>query len=140
MGHLERIFTQHNSFTQIKKILSSPKHWTCLLMYAGTVEPWLSESPLSEPLVIQTLFQILKYQETIGFSAKPSNIWNACVIFRLVISKIGIAWKNNTYQESIQRYLLTILSICILVVLIDCHAPHISLTHFLQRNRKVHQQ
>ena len=39
----------------------------------STVEPQLSESPLSEPSVIRTLFRILKYQEMIGFSAKASN-------------------------------------------------------------------
>ena len=39
-------------------------HWPC------TVEPRLSESPLSELSVIQTLFRILKYQETIGFFQK----------------------------------------------------------------------
>ena len=53
-------------------------------MNVCTVEPWLSESPLSEPLVIQMLFQILKPQKIIWFSAKPSNKWNTCVIFRLV--------------------------------------------------------
>ena len=50
----------------------------------STVEPRLSKSPLSEPSVIRTLFQILKSQKTVRFSAKPSNKWNACVIFRLV--------------------------------------------------------
>ena len=31
------------------------------------------ELRLSEPLVIRTLFRMLKYQEAIGFSVKPSN-------------------------------------------------------------------
>ena len=50
----------------------------------ATVEPRLSKSPLSEPSVIRTLFRILKSQKTVRFSAKPSNKWNAYVIFRLV--------------------------------------------------------
>ena len=49
-----------------------------------TIETWLSESPLSEPSVILMLFWILKYQEIIEFSAKPSYKWNTCMIFRLV--------------------------------------------------------
>ena len=59
--------------------------WQCVsTCYSSTVGPQLSESPLSEPSVIRTLFLILKYQKTIRFSAKASNKWNACVIFRLV--------------------------------------------------------
>ena len=38
-----------------------------------TAETWLSEFPLSEPSVIQMLFQILKPQKIIWFSAKPSK-------------------------------------------------------------------
>ena len=37
-------------------------------MVVDTVEP-----PFSEPSVIQTLFQILKSQKMVKFSAKPSN-------------------------------------------------------------------
>ena len=37
--------------------------------FCSTVEPRLSETPLSEPSIIRTLFRISKYQETIGFSA-----------------------------------------------------------------------
>ena len=58
----------------------------------NTVEPQLSESPLSEPSVIQMLFQILKSQKIIWFSPKPSNKWNVYVIFRLatfIISQYG---------------------------------------------------
>ena len=47
----------------------------------STVEPRLSKSPLSKPLVIRMLFRILKSQKTILF---PSNKLNVCVILRLV--------------------------------------------------------
>ena len=36
-----------------------------IYIYIYTVEPRLSESPLSEPLVIRMLFQILKSQKTV---------------------------------------------------------------------------
>ena len=42
-------------------------------MNINTVEPRLSESLLSEPSVIWTLFWILKSQKTVWFYAKPSN-------------------------------------------------------------------
>ena len=51
--------------------------------YGSTVGPQLFKFPLSEPLVIRTLFWILKSQKTPWLSAKPSNKWNACMIFRL---------------------------------------------------------
>ena len=51
-------------------------------MHVSTVGPRLSESPLSEPSVIRTLFRILKsfdFQQN-----QVANKWNACMIFRLV--------------------------------------------------------
>ena len=51
---------------------------------SGTVGPRLSESLLSDPSIIQKLFQNFESQETISFSAKSSNKWNACVIFRFL--------------------------------------------------------
>ena len=43
----------------------------------GTVGPWLSESLLSEPSIIWTLFWMLKSQKTIWFSAKlnEKSVW-----------------------------------------------------------------
>ena len=64
-------------------------------IFKYTVEPWLSKSPLSKSSVIRTLFQILKPQKTIWFSAKQSNKWNAYVIFRLarlIISYSVVQW------------------------------------------------
>ena len=60
-------------YTQYVYTCTSIQMCTCIIKYASTVGPRLSESPLSEPSVIQTLFRILKYQEMIGFSTKPSN-------------------------------------------------------------------
>ena len=55
----------------------SPLYLSCI------IGPRLSESPLSEPLIIQKLFLILKSQKKIQFSGKSSNKWNTCVILRL---------------------------------------------------------
>ena len=41
-----------------------------------TVEPWLPKYPLSKPLVIQTLFQILKFQKTISIDFLQNQVIN----------------------------------------------------------------
>ena len=89
----------HTQHTQHKQTHTHSTHTqthtihTYMHICIYTVEPWLSESPLSEPSVIQTLFRILKYQEMIGFSAKASNKWNAYVIFRLV--RLIVSWYSE---------------------------------------------
>ena len=52
----------------------------------STVEPWLSESPLSEPSLSKRYYEC-KNPKTVQFSAQPNNKWNACVIFRFIISQ-----------------------------------------------------
>ena len=56
------------------------------LIQTNTVDPLLSESPLSEPSVIRTLFSIIKSLKMTSkwFSVKISNKWNACVILGLL--------------------------------------------------------
>ena len=62
-----------------------------------TVEPRLSESPLSESSVIQTLFLILKSQKTIWLSAKPSNKWKMSVWF---LDLLGLSYHSTVGRKA----------------------------------------
>ena len=60
----------------------------------GTVEPRLSESPLSEPSVFQKLFLILKYQKQFDFLQNEvineKSVWFLNLLGLLYHSAVGI--------------------------------------------------
>ena len=67
-------------------------------MYICTVEPRLSESPLSKPSVIRMLFLILKSQKIIWFSAKPKLIINKMSVWFLDL--LGLLYHSTVGRKA----------------------------------------